>query len=250
MFSPEDRVNNSPDVSPSAANAILQQIRLERVLKRFGYFACSNISTGYSSAHVDPTKIQWPPHRKLTKRAYKTSLDPINLQKIPPRRGVSGCLIASDPYLRPKPDAASLNRKSQVFSAFSPKKSPRRLPSIQSENNVNDKNVLVSDAKYMKLWNKYNHTKPLQLPALNSKERLKKKISLESEFHKWEREPTEHFTSSSKPCSGHDNQASGRRESRYGLLKAAEENTYRRQIASTIQDGIRNQLKQFGGSDE
>ncbi|KAH3859062.1 hypothetical protein DPMN_101708 [Dreissena polymorpha] len=265
MFSPEDRVNNSPDVSPSAANAILQQIRLERVLKRFGYFACNNISTSLSSPNVDirqcadPTKIQWPLHRKLTqyqKRAHKTSLSPINLQKTP-RQGVAGCLIASDPFLRPKPDASLFNRKAEVFSTFSPKKSPRRLPSIQSENITIDKNVLVSDAKFVKhLMQKCKNNNPLKLPAINSDKRLsghwKKKISKESEFHKWERDPKEYSTGSSKPFSGHRIQASGRRKGGCRLLKAADDSipVYQRKISSTIQDGIKTRLKQFGGSQE
>ncbi|KAL4238897.1 hypothetical protein ACF0H5_003604 [Mactra antiquata] len=271
MFSPQDRIYNTPDISAPAAEAILQQIRLERILKRFGYFACSKPSTTQPNKGVEPPLVNLgppPPTRGLRPFGahevftgwQKSNNVQISLpQKCnkSPRATIPGA-PRDDPFLQKtrdtigggkyggvhlskyglKPEA----RRADIFKPFQPQKSPLRLPAIQRERNrdseVKDELLLIDKEinKHVRLHRKDD--------GFNRKQRLeqksKRKRQMEKEFLKWEENHASYYRHPVDSLYEAEHKITGERNA------AADEQSYRDRIAAGIRQGIKDRVESFG----
>lgn len=162
MFSPYFRVHNTPEVSGVAAEVLLQQIRIERVLRQFGYFSCCKASTKNGIEPPLASKVH-PPHPEYNKQTHKSvkssrsaqekkiqgqkpmkslkdprpqhpDVSPNNAYKKHGERDRNGnkCgtvqLIDNDPYYMED------TGKPPLFKPFYPQRSILRFPTIPREN--------------------------------------------------------------------------------------------------------------------
>lgn len=276
MFSPQDRIYNTPDISVPAAEAILQQIRLERVLRRFGYFACGKPTTIPSHCVEPPLVCLGPPaptrgirpfgaHEVFTgwQKSRNVQISPPHKFDRPkkseksPRSYIPGAPI-DDPFLQKqrdtvggckyggvhlssyglKPDV----KRAHIFKPFQPQKSPLRLPAIQRERNheseVREELHLTDINKHVRLHKR--HENEVQ-KSKQSELRNKRKRLMEMEFMKWEEDHDSYFDRSMDSFYEAVREIPERK-------KSTDEQSYRDRISEGIKQGVKERMKSFGQS--
>jgi hypothetical protein len=272
MFSPHDRIYNSPDLSVPATEAILQQIRLERILKRFGYLACCKQNDPSAHNGIAPPVVSLPPPspprvlRPFGAHEAFTGWQHSNNIIIPKPRictrvqksGIPGAPV-NDPYLQHQKETIGgckyggvhLSKyglqdevmRADIFKPFQPLKSPQRLPAIQR-----DRKELVPK---LPPPNVYMHTKETKKKKRDFKKQqakqgktMKKKRKKEMEFMKWEASQDQYFDKSVTDL--HDYVNTRGTTVHAGANK--EQQVYRNQIATQIKQGVQDRIDSFGQS--
>jgi len=230
MYSPQDRIYNTPDISAPAARVILQQVQLERVLQRFAISTCAK----HISDRVSPPLVSTEQQRKLTKfddwynrpspqndvakHPYEVHCyDHAYVKKRPIRSGIPGAPI-NDPYAQKltntvgggKYGAVNLtNNYTQkavhgpsLFKPFYPQKCPLRLPALQRQTSTGNANKTLQDealVRHLDLHKRDENGKlhaerrPMKRPA-----KKRKNVIKENEFIDWEHNQDDYFARTPK----------------------------------------------------
>lgn len=272
MFSPQDRIYNTPDVSVPATQFILQQIRLERVLKRFGYFACCKAIRPFDNCVAPPLVTLGPPaptrtlrpfgaHEAFTgwqksrniqipkprpsKKTYKpTAPDyPVHAPSLQRGQTVGGCKYGGV-HLSEFETQESVKRV-DIFKPFQPLKSPQRIPALQREKPKEPvfQESKIHDASIRKdigLSKKKRNSEPKKLPVKGTSKK-KKKRKTEEEFMKWEASNEQYLTKSVSDL--HEYVTSKEKNHTHDNTQK-----YREQIGTQIKQGVQQRLETFGPS--
>lgn len=282
MYSPQDRVYTTPDISVSAANAIVQKLRIESILRRCAYLTCANPcwpGPRLPARHVPEARQPTKHHRPHGGPGFDGYYDPraahnifkpkkdIQRNTCNQRSGIPGAPF-DDPYLQ-KPretiaggkyggvlfsqyaDKVDL-RKPEFFKPFYPQKSPMRLPAIQREKT--DANEIKGSQKVLEHTDITKHIdfshkqKKNNLPKIDAKEKRRRKtLRKEKEFQEWERARNIYQAKLQLLRQESDHNIL-RRQERFHVLQTQDkeyENSQRRRIADEIKQGVRRKITFF-----
>lgn len=272
MFSPQDRIYNTPDVSVPATQALLQQIRLERVLKRFGYFACCKAIQPYGNGLAPPLVTLGPPAPTRSLRpfgaheAFTGWQKSRNIQIPKPRSSkktdkstVPGYAIHAPSHQGKQTiggckyggvhlsdfETQEAFKRVDIFKPFQPLKSPQRLPALQREkpqepefkgSKIHD----TSKQKHTEQRKKKRNSELKKLPVKGTRKKEKKRKT-EAEFMKWEASNEQYFTKSVSDL--HEYVISNEKNHTHDNSQK-----YHEQIGTQIKQGVQQRLESFGPS--
>ena len=211
MYSPTDRNYNSPDLAVPAAELVLQQIRLERVLRRIGYLSTCKSSRCMLPKTVPVKLPAIPTTNTLTpfieRTRYPTDLlhsfrhENRNLG-IKEQRALGLVKNKHDfekYYSHPQKTCDQFfnkfqpkcHPKSEILKPFYPNKSPVKLPVIQKCKSKNVNVTTVDPIKHDELRKhieQYRKEKSKMIPKSETKKKHKrrKKANMERYFQKWQ----------------------------------------------------------------